>query len=136
MDASAPLQGRHAGQHEAPKETFGLRAVEADERDSRLTREKRRKIVWYDGGVADRRVEASASLRRRADVLERDSVIDQATETFGVWQIGRRPEQRSHDRPERVARLGVVLAALQGQLARQRSEDEDGGGRSGDGRED
>ena len=71
---------------------------------------------------ADRRIGARVALTGLAHVPQRDPVRCDKGQSFSVARRGNSVEQRENDRPEEVARMGIVLAAAQRLFAGQGPE--------------
>ena len=83
-----------------------------------------RLLADVDAGLVDRRIEAAGPRAGMEDIPDRDTSRRQFGGALPV--IARlQPEQAGHDRPERVARMGVILSARQRFAARHAAQDED-----------
>ena len=104
-------------------ELAGAAAVERDRTNPGMGSEQR--VDRIRGLAADRGVGAGPAFGRGADIPERDPPCGDKAQLFGV--VGRRAqaEQAEGDRPEQVARVGVIFDPAQRFFARQRAEDED-----------
>jgi len=98
----------------------GRAAIERDAPNSGMGVEKRLygvRLLASNCGVG-----ACLALADRDDIPQRDPVLAEESELFGIrgrrFGPPRRAEQREKDRPQQIARVGVILFPAQRFLAR------------------
>jgi hypothetical protein len=70
-------------------------------------------VVGIDTVEVNGRVQAAGTMRRGADVPNRDTVRDKRFDPVSIRESGCRTEQVAHDRPERIPGMRVILLATE-----------------------
>jgi hypothetical protein len=86
--------------------------------------QKRWDVVRLDGLRINVCIQRALSIRAMTDVPQRDAVLLQYLQPLTVRHLRSRPEELTHDPPERVPILGVVLPLPERLRTRQRPEDQ------------
>jgi len=108
-----------------PKATLGLRTVKENRADQRLIAKEPREVVHRDRSIIDIRVQAPAAVASRQHVPDRNPAERQLPDPLRVSNTRIKPKQLPHDRPERIARMCVILPRPQRRLARHAPQNED-----------
>jgi len=117
--------GRQLRQHEAPVKSRGGAAIERDGMHAGVAQQQAADVMRPRRGGLDRRIGTARPRGFGEHIPDADPGGFERAHTLAVGQRGSGAEQRAHDRPEQVARMGVVLAGAQRGHPRQAAEHQD-----------
>jgi hypothetical protein len=112
------------GQHESLVHLRRLAAIEVHAVDVRMRAKERPEIIGERGCVHDGAVEAAGALGCRQDIPYGDAMSLENPYPARVERQSVDREEVTHDPPEGILRMRVVLPHLERAAPRQRSEDE------------
>ena len=113
--------------HMPPEALLRLGPVEEHLPDRGMAPEKGFKIVRDDGCRFDAGIQAVLARAGRNDIPQRDPGRFQDLKPLCIGKAGMGAEELSHDRPETVSRMGIVLARRQRGLPGHAPQDQDDG---------
>jgi hypothetical protein len=129
------LAWAEAGDDYVVEQFFGAPAVAGDQEDGAMGVEEGSDLVGNDGIGPDGRVEAAGAVGGMADIPKGNAGLAQDVQAPLVGERWVGAVELTHDPPEAVLRLGVVLTLAQGFSAGEAAEDQDACIWGSDGRE-
>jgi len=87
--------------------------------------EQLRDRVRHDRRLVDVRIEAAAAGTGMQHVPQRNTARLQPLQPLPIGKIPRKAEQLGQNRPERVARMRVILLRFEGSLSRHAAQNQD-----------
>ena len=110
-----------------PEATFGLGAVEEDVTDRRMSGEESGQVVGDQCVVLDSRIEAALAAAGIQHVPYGNAGPAQLGFPCLIIQLRRKAQHFAHERPERIARVRVILVGGERGQPRHAAEDQDAG---------
>ena len=102
--------------------------IQQDARDARMHFEELPEIIR--DLVPNIRIQAAFPATMFQHIPDRHALIDQDRPSCLIWQVRVRAEQVTHDLPERVSGMGIILASLQRSDSRHAAKNQHPGARA------